>query len=576
MKKILVTVIAIIVLVIVLVGVLFGEQIKIRFVEGTEYADLQSYFKLESDEQGAIILDRVILSEKAVVSDGVFYLDLTTIQTYLHNRFYYSSTDGEIRYSDATSIYAAYLDGAAWTELTAGVTSEYEESYTIAYVQDDTCYIAIDFVAKFVDMSVAYATDPDRVVIQTDFDAQAEVVTVAKDTSVRWFAGLQSDILSDIYSGDMLYLMAEQDVEDWTKVITYDGYIGYVRDKYLEDDVSVAVFDRVTAEFPESEFTSISFEDPIALGFQAVYSMAGNDELTSLARTAYSMNVVSPTWFAVCDDVGNITSLASKSYVDTAHSLGLQVWGLVNDFEYDIDMYAILSSAENRTRLINNIIAQVEATGMDGINIDFELISSAAGVHYVQFMRELGIVCREKGIVLSVDKYPSNSGNTYYDYVELGIVTDYVILMGYDEHWGGSGDPGSTASSSFVMQSIDNIIALIDKDKVINALPFYTRFWSIASDGTVTDQAITMINTDTVVANNNMTVTWDDETGQNYAEVTTSSGTIHKMWIEDVTSLQNKLESVVDREIAGVAAWRLGYENQGAWDLIQIFLDKLK
>ena len=242
------------------------------------------------------------------------------------------------------------------------------------------------------------------------------------------------------------------------------------------------------------------------------------------------------------------------------------MWGLVEDITYDVDTYEILANSVNRAHLIEGLVNTAVAFDLDGLNIDFEGIRKRDGAHFVQFLRELSIRCREAGVILSVDNYPPNAGNTYYDYKEQGIITDYVVLMNYDEHWGGSGDPGSTSSQPFAETSIDNLLELVDASKIINALPFYTRLWK-SSGQTVTDKAVIMKAIDANVSDLGMIIDYDEEAGQKYASVE-ANGVLYQMWIEDYASLENKLAVVADRDLAGVAAWRLGYEEQAAWELI--------
>ncbi|MCD7841033.1 MAG: glycosyl hydrolase family 18 protein, partial [Lachnospiraceae bacterium] len=320
-----------------------------------------------------------------------------------------------------------------------------------------------------------------------------------------------------------------------------------------------------TFSYTEPEYTSITLDAPVRLGFQAVYTYAANDNLTQLAATASTMNVVAPTWFTITADYEYI-SFASVSYVEEAHAMGLQVWGLLEDITYDVDIYYVLADSTKRTELIDFLIEEALRVDMDGINIDLESVRSEEGTHFVQFLRELSIRCREEGLILSVDNYPPNSGNTYNDYKEQGVIADYVILMGYDEHWGGSGDPGSTASQQFVEDSLDSLMTMVDASKMILAVPFYTRLW-VTQDGVTTDSAVYIADVYYWTDYYGMEVTWDEETGQNYAE-TTINGALYQMWIEDSTSLSSKLQAAKDRGVAGVAAWRLGYEDASVWSLI--------
>ncbi len=603
MKKFITILLTIIALVLLGGGSYVGFKLYNKYSEGTTWADLTDYYDLKSPELGAVMLDGVILedttTERAVLEDGkvskaaldvncrvlngICYLDLYTVQQYLHNRFYYSELDREIRYTDAAMVAAAALDGSNWTSTTAGVTESFEEPYTIAFSmtvnvgainedgisetkQAEVCYIALDFIEKFVPVTHEIFADPNRVVIES-MDLCKEVAAVNKDTAVRWRAGVKSDILTEVPKGKQIMILDTQDVEGWVKVATDDGCIGYIKENRVGARQMVTGVS--TLEYTEPKYTSVQLDEKVRLGFHAVYNQTANGNLTSMLETAYNINVISPTWFSLSDNAGNFTHIASLEYVQTAHERGIQVWGLVEDITNDVDTYEILGNRVSRTHLIEGLIEAALTYDLDGLNIDFEGIRRRDGVHFVQFLRELSIRCREERLILSVDNYPP-SGRPYYDYDEQGVVADYVVLMGYDEHWGSSGDPGSTSSQPFVENSLDNLLKLVPADKIINALPFYTRLWTTSGDK-VTDKAIFMKSIDKVVSDYGMIIDFDEATGQKYARAEVN-GAIYEMWIEDYASMENKLIAVKERDLAGVAAWRLGYEEQAVWELIGTYI----
>lgn len=165
---------------------------------------------------------------------------------------------------------------------------------------------------------------------------------------------------------------------------------------------------------------------------------------------------MAPTWLRLTSNSGDIASLANASYVAKAHELGIEVWALVTDVDsadlygVEIDFVELLSSSANRRHLIEGLMAQVDSYGLDGINIDFEKVRSDSGIHFVQFVRELSIETRKRGVVLSVDNYVPSEYTAHYNRREQGIVADYIIIMGYDEHYVGGGAAGSNASIGFV------------------------------------------------------------------------------------------------------------------------------
>lgn len=271
-----------------------------------------------------------------------------------------------------------------------------------------------------------------------------------------------------------------------------------------------------------------------------------------------------------------------------AHQSNIEVWALVRDFDGGIgsyeESYEVLSYTSKRENLINQLIAEALQTGIDGINVDFEKISAECGEHYIQFIRELSVKCRQNGLVLSVDNYVPKTYNAHYHIEEQGKVADYVIIMGYDEHYSGSYESGSVASLNFVKEGIEATLNAVPKEKVINAVPFFTRLWKevpkteeelAAEAGTeaaeysvkVTSEALGMEAAEQAIADAGAQTTVDEATKQNYAQWE-ADGATYKIWLEDETALEEKLKLMKEYKLAGTAAWRLGFEKPSVWELI--------
>ena len=373
--------------------------------------------------------------------------------------------------------------------------------------------------------------------------------------------------------GEVVELLEE--METWSKVKTSDSIIGYVENKRLTNrgtETEVPVTDYVA-----EEYTSISMQGKVSLGFHAIGGEGGNATLSDMLAEGKGINVIAPTWFSLTDNEGNFRSFANAQYVEQAHGSGLQVWGVWDNFNYknetgaEVSSYEVLSSTTKRGKLVQSIVDTSTEYKLDGVNIDFEGLTEDSGIHYVQFLKELSVLCRSSGLILSVDNYVPFHFNNYYRLDIQGLVTDYVIIMGYDEHWHGSGDPGSVASINYVSNGLDKTLEQVPEEKVVNALPFYTILWK--TDGTeVTDQYITLNNVGDYLARVNAVPEWDETTCQNYAEWE-SGGATYQIWVEDAESISVKLNVMNVKNLGGVAVWRLGYGTPEAWELIANYAD---
>ena len=565
MKKKVVPILIAIALIIIIGGLSFGGKIIEKYSYSKERADLNAYYHISDSEDAAIVLQNEIVEERAKVIDGTWYLDLDTVHKYLNDRFYMDRNEDLLLYTLPEDIVKVVI-GSSVKETEDG--SE-DLGYTIARYEGEKLYLAVDYVKQYTNFVYELFTDPNRVQIDTQWE-EMQVASIKKNTQVREKGGVKSPILTDVAKGDKVTVLEQ--METWTKVKTADSVIGYVENKRLDNTRSELPIP--VTDYTEPEYTSLTRDYKINLGWHVVAGTAGNDTLQSVTANTKGLNVISPTWFKLSDNEGNFTSFASADYVEKAHGMGLEVWALVENIEYkdSIDMYQILSSTTTRRKLIDALVAEVQQYGIDGINVDFEQISMDCGEHYIEFIRELSVSCRKNGIVLSVDNYVPTGYTDHYDRREQGIVADYVIIMGYDEHYAGSPEAGSVASINYVENGIADTVSQVPANKVINAIPFYTRIWE-TTGSSISSQAVGMEMAEEYVAAHNIDVEWNEETCQNYGEYT-SGDTLYQVWLEDEESIRVKLNIMEKYGIGGVAAWRLGFEKPEIWDEIETYLNQ--
>lgn len=570
MKKAIPVLIAI-VLIIIIGAAAFGAKIIEKYSYSRERADLYEYFHIVKEDEASIVLQDEMVEEKAFVKDGVCYFDLATVHRYFNDRFYVDSVEQLLLYTTPTDIIRTPIGSNSFQINGAPQDAGYLLSFSRTSGDVTTYYIAADFVKQYTNFSYELYENPNRLQVYTEW-GQRQVADISQGTAVRFLGGVKSPILRDLSASETVVILEKMDT--WCKIKTEDAIIGYVENKFLENEREETL-EPVTDVVPPV-YTSLTRDNKICIGWHAIASAAGNDTLNTVTANASALNVIAPTWFSLKDNEGNLQSFASASYVEKAHNKGLEVWGVVDDFNYrantgeEVDEYAVLSATTSRTYLIDRIMEAAAACGMDGVNIDFENINADSAEHFIQFLRELSIRCRAAGLVLSVDNYVPYNYNSFYDFEEQGVVADYVIVMGYDEHWAGSQEAGSVASIGYVRGGIERTVANVPAEKVINALPFYTRLWKTEGT-TVTSEAYPMANVDSVLNTYNMEPEWDEETGQNYAEVIID-GTSYQIWVEDVQSISVKLNVMQNYNLGGVAAWRLGYEPAAVWDVIATYL----
>ncbi len=563
MKKLIPVLIAI-VLIIVVAGIGFGARLAEKYSYSKERADLAEYFGITGSDDVPVILQDERIEEHARLWDGVCYFDFATVHKYFNDRFYEDKRENLLIYTLPDAIVTVPIGSQT---VSAG-GSEGSRDYVIARYEGDMLYVAADFVKEYTNFSYALYTEPNHMQVYTEWN-ERQTATIAEDTQVRYQGGIKSDILTDVSAGDRVIILEE--METWTKVKTEDAFIGYVENKRLSEKTTETP--EPVTDYTEPVYTSNTRDHKINLAWHAVGGMGGNDTLVEMMSGVKSVNVISPTWFALSDNDGNFTNLASTDYVNLAHDMGLEVWGLVDNFTNEgVDTYEVLAGLSTRTYLIDGLIEAALTYGLDGINIDFEEVSLDAGQPFIEFIRELSIACRQNGIVLSIDNYVPMGYNDHYNRKEQGIVADYVIIMGYDEHHKSSDTAGSVASIDFVENGIANTVAEVPANKVINAIPFYTRIWETRGT-TVESQAVGMEMAQQYIKDHNITTAWDEKTCQNYGEY--QSGDSHyQVWLEDGDSIRVKLNIMNKYGIGGVAAWKLGFEVDSIWDVIEEYMNQ--
>lgn len=549
-----------ILLILLVGGATFGVKLYDKYSYSKERMDLAEYYNIAQGDRAALVVGDEVIEDQALQREGNYYLPLAFVQQNLNDKFYYDRHEKLLLFTTPTQLYEIPANSASY--MIAGETKEYAKMVWV--LEDEVPYVELDFVLQFADVLCSVYEQPAR--IQMYLEAETgQTATISKDTAVRYQGGIKSDILCDVKAGDLVYVLDE--METWSKVKTSDAVIGYVENKRLEDlrDEQIAM----PGTYVAPVYTSIVKEYPINLVWHQVTNSTANAGVEELLASTKGVTTISPTWFFLSDNSGNFDSIADQSYVDSMHAKGMEVWALIDNFTNEVDIAQILATTTNRKTLVNNLIQTTLSYQIDGINIDFEEVPQEAGEDYVQFLRELSISCRQNGIVLSVDNYVPTEYTAHYGRAAQGEVVDYFIIMGYDEHYGGSPQAGSVASYNYVKAGIENTLKDVPASKVINAVPFYTRLWKIA-DG-VSSEALTMSGADNVLAQNGVTATWDDETQQNFAEFE-ADGAKYQIWLEDMESMTAKLSLMSGYRLAGVAAWKLGLEKAEIWDAIEVYL----
>lgn len=530
-----------------------------RYKPGTEYMAGNEYFNLTDENSVALIQNGELLEEQAVLIGGEPYAAYTYVESQLNSCFYWDEETKGILLTTSGGVQTLLPGDAAVAKTPGGQPAVQQES-------DGTVYISLDVVKEYTDLDYAYYSDPNRVVIRNEWDG-VEQATVQSDTAqVRQKGGIKRLILADVQKGDtLLYL---ENLDNWCKVMTADGYTGYIQ---TEDISEPEAIEARTAK--KDSYERITRDHKINLVWHQSTSTESNDAMAEMTAEMTGVNVISPTWFSVTDETGTISSLASADYVKLAHEAGREVWGLIDNFNEAFDETTDLAYASVRSRIIEQLLAEAASCGMDGINVDFENLKEAGIPHYLQFLRELTSAAHAQNLVVSVDTPVPQAYTMYYQRGEQARFVDYMIVMAYDEHFAGSEEAGSVSSLPFVQQAVEEMTRVMPADQVICGIPFYTRVWTEKfGQSAITSEVLGMDGAKNYAKENQMTETWDASLGQNVATVETSDAR-YTIWMEDEQSMEEKLKVIQSADLAGVAEWKLGFECADVWSLISEYIE---
>lgn len=425
-------------------------------------------------------------------------------------------------------------------------------------------YIALEPIINYYPFQYSVLPDSNAVWVQkngeeilygtiTDKDVHEEKLRLRTDAS------LQSPYIAQTITGEELVIEGNKD--DFLYVRKKDGTAGYIN----KDLVQVGDKVEIVVKREAKEITLPKIDGPIQLTWEAVYTK--NPSTDNIPHMP-GVNVVSPTWFELANENGDIKNLGSLHYVNWAKEKGYQVWGLFsNAFDPELT-YQAFKDFETRQKMIRELLHYSQLYHLDGINLDIENVNPEHGSLVTQFVREATPYFHEAGLVVSMDITFIAGGNwsAFYEREKLATIVDYLAVMAYDEHWGSSPVAGSVASLPWVEDNLKKLLEVVPNEKLILGVPLYARLWEVKDSGEVSSKALAMDKVKEWLETNQLTPTYDEASGQNYAELyVKAEQTTYKIWLEDELSLKKRAEIASKYELAGVASWSRFFADETAW-----------
>lgn len=529
-------------------------------------------FNISKQNEGKKEADLVIYGDNIETNYKPFkqgeglYIAVDTISKVIDKDIYYDKV--------ATKVIVTTKDDVVKFKIDENLMSknmEYISTNTSAKLSNGQPYVDIELLKDIYNVKIEYNEKTNTISIDkktsTDIPIKYDRVNVYADLST------DSEVLQIIGKNNTVTLYNESlNHNRWYKVKTDSGVIGYIAKLNIDEKDVKEQEERQENEKNEEQNNESEKHEKLTMFWQY-----GSDLATLGDEKIDGVGVVSPTWYELKNVNGDISSKYSQEYYNKAKEYGYEIWPIITNgidstsYSPD-DTSAMLNSERNRENFIKNIVSIAKDNKLDGINIDFEAMKDDDRNLFTQFIRELAPMLRKNNIKLSVDMYFVK----YIDRTRIGEAADYVVLMGYDQRGAWSSEAGSIAEVSWVENNINSLIkdSNIPTSKIILGVPFYTRLWTIKSGTSdIGTKVYTMKDCQNFIKNNGITPVWDEDAGQNYAEVTLGNLT-YKLWIEDADSIKRRTEIVNKYNLAGITGWRKGFETSDIWKVISDNLEK--
>lgn len=497
------------------------------------------------------------LKKDIFIQDDEIYISKQDLGNFFDKYIYEDTQNNQIITTYDTKIAAISLD-----ENKISINGVSKKTYAQTIKKDDAIYLPIKELEDVYGIEISYIENSKVITIDSTSKEQKKAI-VTKNLPVKSTKKFIAKTVDKIKKGSYVVVISEDN--GYTKIRTENGKLGYIKSKYLANEVTVR----------ENMEETKQIEGKVNLVWDYYSTVAKAPDRTG--TTIDGINVVSPAFFHLNkngeleENVGE----AGKKYIEWAHNNGYKVWPMVQNSEAgSINVTSnIMNDYNKRQELISQIIIYCVKYKLDGVNIDFENMKQEDKNMYSRFIIELEPRLKEIGMTLSVDVTAPDGSETWsmcFDRNVIGDVADYIVFMAYDEYGASSNKAGTTAGYDWVELGIKKFIETeeIKEEKIILAIPLYTRVWTEDSSGKITSKnTVSMKNTYSIIPNG-VEKQWNDSLKQYYVEYKDGNNT-KKIWIEDETSLKEKISLIKKYKLGGVASWQKGMETDNFWEFLK-------
>ena len=498
------------------------------------------------------------LKNEIMIKDNMIYLSKQDIANFFDKYIYEEEETNQI-----ITTYDKKIAEIGFEENTININGSDKTIRAHAEKENEIIYLPISEMTEVYGIEIEYLPDT-KVVTMDSTDREQKKAILSSDVAVKSSTNFIAKTVDRVKKGDDVIVISSENGN--SRIRTKNGKIGYVKSNKLTNEITVR-------EDMEEE-KQVTGKINLTWDYFSQYASAPDRS----GQTIEGVNVVSPSFFYI-DEEGDLRENVGEegeNYIEWAHNNGYKVWPMISNAEAateSLDITSnIMNSYEKRKELIEDIVNACVKYKIDGINVDFENMKQEDKDMYSRFIIELTPRLKEMGLVTSVDVTAPDGGETWslcFDRHVIGDVADYIVFMAYDQYGVSSTKAGTTAGYNWVELSLNKFLQTeeIEPEKIILAIPLYTRVWTTDSNGKVTSKTVAMKDVNEVIPEGT-NKTWDDELKQNYVEYT-EGGNKKQIWIEDIESLKAKVSLITQNKLAGVASWQKGMETEEVWKMLK-------
>ena len=502
------------------------------------------------------------LKKDILIENGEIYISKQDLGNFF-DKYIYEDKDTE----QIITTYNKKIAEIGFDKNVVTINGSEKTTYAHAIKKDDTIYLPISELKDVYDIEINNIESTKVLVIDSLSKEQRKAI-LNSNQPVKSSTKFIAKTVDRVKKGECVIVISNEN--GYAKIRTEDGKIGYVKSKKLANEV-------VARQNMETEK---QIQDKVNLVWDYYSQVATAPDRTDTKLDG--INVVSPSFFSI-DKNGNLVENIGErgqAYLEWARNNNCKIWPMVQNAGDSTMMDTtskIMNSYEKRKALIESIINVCVKYKLDGINIDFENMKKEDKDLYSRFIIELEPRMKELGLVLSVDVTAPDGSDTWslcFDRHVIGDVADYIIFMAYDEYGESSTKAGTTAGYDWVELGVKKFLETeeVAPEKLILAVPLYTRLWTEDSSGKVTKKSVVSMKDIDDTIPSNVERKWDDKLKQYYVEYKDGNN-VKKMWIEDIKSLKEKASLITNYKLGGIASWEKGMETDEVWD---VFQDALK